>query len=116
MCQEEELLVLKINEKQKKSKVRSYRHTNTKQGRKNKYIYIYIYIYTLYIYIYIYIYINLRRTQTGKGLADNLANLRTGTGSKAINSVTQKLIDKGIENIPKFFKYDLSEIRNKNVQ
>ena len=37
-------------------------------------------------------------------------------GSKAINSVTQKLIDKGIENIPKFFKYDLSEIRNKNVQ
>ena len=114
MCQEEELLVLEINEKQKKSKVRSYRHTNTKQGRKNKYIY--IYIYTLYIYIYIYIYINLRRTQTGKGLADNLANLRTGTGSKAINSVTQKLIDKGIENIPKFFKYDLSEIRNKNVQ
>ena len=114
MCQEEELLVLEINEKQNKSKVRSYRHTNTKQGRKNKYIYIYIYIYTLYIYIYIYI--NLRRTQTGKGLADNLANLRTGTGSKAINSVTQKLIDKGIENIPKFFKYDLSEIRNKNVQ
>ena len=108
MCQEEELLVLEINEKQKKSKVRSYRHTNTKQGRKNKYIYIYIH--------YIYIYINLRRTQTGKGLADNLANLRTGTGSKAINSVTQKLIDKGIENIPKFFKYDLSEIRNKNVQ
>ena len=107
MCQEEELLVLEINEKQKKSKVRSYRHTNTKQGRKNKYIYIYIH--------YIYIYINLRRTQTGKGLADNLANLRTGTGSKAINSVTQKLIDKGIENIPKFFKYDLSEIRN-NVQ
>ena len=87
MCQEEELLVLEINEKQKKSKVRSYRHTNTKQGRKNKYIYIYIH--------YIYIYINLRRTQTGKGLADNLANLRTGTGSKAINSVTQKLIDKG---------------------
>ena len=104
MCQEEELLVLEINEKQKKSKVRSYRHTNTKQGRKNKYIYIYIYIYK-----------NLRRTQTGKGLADNLANLRTGMGSKAINSVTQKLIDKGIENIPKFFKYDLSEIRN-NVQ
>ena len=113
MCQEEELLVLEINEKQKKSKVRSYRHTNTKQGRKNKYIYIYIYI---YIYtLYIYIYINLRRTQTGKGLADNLANLRTGTGSKVINSVTRKLIDKGIENIPKFFKYDLSEIRN-NVQ
>ena len=110
MCQEEELLVLEINEKQKKSKVRSYKHTNTKQGRKNKYIYIH------YIYIYIYIYINLRRTQTGKGLADNLANLRTGTGSKVINSVTRKLIDKGIENIPKFFKYDLSEIRNKNVQ
>ena len=112
MCQEEELLVLEINEKQKKSKVRSYKHTNTKQGRKNKYIYIHY----IYIYIYIYIYRNLRRTQTGKGLADNLANLRTGTGSKVINSVTRKLIDKGIENIPKFFKYDLSEIRNKNVQ
>ena len=111
MCQEE-LLVLEINEKQKKSKVRSYKHTNTKQGRKNKYIYIYIH----YIYIYIYKFRNLRRTQTGKELANNLANLRTGTGSKAINSVTRKLIDKGIENIPKFFKYDLSEIRNKNVQ
>ena len=109
MCQEEELLVLEINEKQKKVR---FALTNTQtQNRAER---INIYIYTLYIYIYIYR--NLRRTQTGKGLADNLANLRTGTGSKVINSVTRKLIDKGIENIPKFFKYDLSEIRNKNVQ
>ena len=111
MCQEEELLVLEINEKQKKVRFAlTDTQTQNRAERINIYIYIYIYIYIIYIYI------NLRRTQTGKGLADNLANLRTGTGSKAVNSVTQKLIDKGIENIPKFFKYDLSEIRNKNVQ
>ena len=38
-------------------------------------------------------------------------------GSKAINSIIgQKLIDKGIENIPNIFKYGLSKIKNKNFQ
>ena len=46
------------------------------------------------IYIYIYIYINLRRTQTGKGPADNSANLGITVGSKAVNSVIgKKLIE-----------------------
>ena len=40
--------------------------------------------------IYIYIYINLRRTQTGKGPADNSANLGITVGSKAVNSVIGK--------------------------
>ena len=44
--------------------------------------------------IYIYIYINLRRTQTGKGPADNSANLGITVGSKAVNSVIgKKLIE-----------------------
>ena len=46
------------------------------------------------IYIYIYIYINLRRTQTGKGPADNSANLGITVGSKAVKSVIgKKLIE-----------------------
>ena len=44
----------------------------------------------IYIYIYIYIYINLGRTQTGKGPADNSANLGIIVRSKAINSVIGK--------------------------
>ena len=36
------------------------------------------------------IYRNLRRTQTGQGLADNLANLDISISSKAINSVIGK--------------------------
>ena len=60
---------------------------------------------------------NSRRTQTGKGLADNLANLSISMGSKAINSVIgKKLIDKGIEIIPNIFKYSVSKIKNKKVQ
>ena len=38
-------------------------------------------------------------------------------GSKVINSIIgQKLIDKGIENIPNIFKYGLSRIKNKTFQ
>ena len=61
-----------------KSKVRFGKYTNTRQGKRN------------YIYIYIYIYINLGRTQTGKGPADNSANLGIIVRSKAINSVIGK--------------------------
>ena len=60
---------------------------------------------------------NLRRTQTGNGLADNLANLGISMSSKAINSaIGKKLIDKGIQNIPNIFKYGVSKIKNTNVQ
>ena len=70
-----------------------------------------------YIYIYIYIYRKLRRAQTGKGLAENLANLGIRMGSKVINSLLgKKLIEKGIENIPALVKYGAPKIRNKNVQ
>ena len=59
----------------------------------------------------------LRRAQTGKGLADSLANLRISMGSKAINSVIgKKLIDKRTENFPNIFKYRMSKIKNKNFQ
>ena len=59
----------------------------------------------------------LRRAQTGKGLAGNLANLGISMGSKAINSVLGKeIIDKGIENIPNLFRYGASKIKSKNVQ
>ena len=59
----------------------------------------------------------IRRTQTGKGLAGNLANLGISMGSKAINSVLGKeIIDKGIENIPNLFRYGASKIKSKNVQ
>ena len=66
---------------------------------------------------YIYIYRKLRRAQTGKGLAENLANLGIRMGSKVINSLLgKKLIEKGIENIPALVKYGAPKIRNKNVQ
>ena len=59
----------------------------------------------------------LRRAQTGKGLAGNLANLGISMCSKAINSVLGKeIIDKGIENIPNLFRYGASKIKSKNVQ
>ena len=59
----------------------------------------------------------LRRAQTGKGLAGNLANLGISMGSKAINSVLGKeIIDKGTENIPNLFRYGASKIKSKNVQ
>ena len=58
-----------------------------------------------------------RRLQSGRGLASTLANLGLKMGSKAINSVLgQKLIDKGIENIPNLVRYGSSKIKNKNVQ
>ena len=61
-------------------------------------------------------YRNLHRTQTGKGLADNLANVRIIMGSKAINSVTgKKLLEKWIEKIQHVFKYGVSKIKNKKV-
>ena len=58
-----------------------------------------------------------RPRQTGKGIADNLANLGIKLGSQAINSsLGKKLINKGIDNIPSIFKYGVSKIKNKNVQ
>ena len=55
--------------------------------------------------------------QAGKGLASNLANLGIRLGSQAINSTFgKKLINKGIDSIPSVFKYDVSKIKNKNVQ
>ena len=59
----------------------------------------------------------MRRGQTGKEIADSLANLGISMGLKAINSVIgKKIIDKWIENIPSIFKYGVSKIKNKNVQ
>ena len=58
-----------------------------------------------------------KRKQTGKGLASDLANLGIKMGSKAINFVLgKKLIKKGIENIPNVFKYEVSKVKNKNIQ
>ena len=56
-----------------------------------------------------------RRVQTGKGIADNLANLRLD--SQVINSYFgKKLRNKGIDSIPSIFKYRVLKIKNKNVQ
>ena len=55
--------------------------------------------------------------QTGKGLASNLANLGIKIGSKAINLILgEKLIKKGIKNIPNVFKYGVSNLKKKNIQ
>ena len=58
-----------------------------------------------------------RPRQTGKGIADNLANLGIKLSSQAINtSLDKKLINKGIDNIRSILKYGVSKMKNKNVQ
>ena len=55
--------------------------------------------------------------QTGKGLANNLANLGIRLSLQAINSTFgKKIINKGIDCIPSVFKYGVSKTKNKNVQ
>ena len=55
--------------------------------------------------------------QVGKGLASNLIKSGFDLGSKAIGSeFGKKLINKGIDNIPSIFKFEVSKIKNKNVQ
>ena len=55
--------------------------------------------------------------QVGKGLASNLIKSGFDLDSKAIGSeFGKKLINKGIDNIPSIFKFEVSKIKNKNVQ
>ena len=58
----------------------------------------------------------LRRTQTGSGLASILANPEIKLGSQAITSALAIKNEKGIDSIPDIFKYEVSKIKNKNVQ
>lgn len=54
--------------------------------------------------------------QSGKGLGGNLAKLGIEMGSRALNSsIRKRLINKGIDNIPDIFKYEVSKI-NKNLK
>ena len=56
------------------------------------------------------------QTQSGKGLASNVAKAGLELGSKALGSeFGKKLINKGVDNIPNIFKFGASKIRNKNV-
>ena len=58
-----------------------------------------------------------RINQSGKGIASNLIKAGFDLGSKAIGSeFGKKLINKGIDNIPSIFKFEVSKIKNKNVQ
>ena len=58
-----------------------------------------------------------RINQSGKGIASNLIKTGFDLGSKAIGSeFGKKLINKGIDNIPSIFKFEVSKIKNKNVQ
>ena len=46
-----------------------------------------------------------------------LAKIGLTMGSKALNSaVVRKIVNKGIDNIPNMFKYEVSKIKNKNVK
>ena len=59
----------------------------------------------------------LKKKQSGKGLASNLAKIGLTMGSKAVkSSLGQKLINKGVDNIPNIFKYGVSKIKNKNIK
>ena len=59
----------------------------------------------------------MKKRQSGKGMASNLAKIGLTMGSKAVNSsFGKKLINKGIDNIPNIFKYGVSKIKNKNIK
>ena len=58
-----------------------------------------------------------RINQSGRGLASNLAKAGIELGTKALGSeFGKKLINKGIDNIPNIFKFEVSKIENKNVK
>ena len=58
-----------------------------------------------------------RVNQSGRGLASNLAKAGIELGTKALGSeFGKKLINKGIDNIPNIFKFEVSKIKNKNVK
>ena len=53
----------------------------------------------------------------GSGLGSNLVKAGLDLGSKASSSeFGEKLINKGIDNIPNIFKFGVSKIKNKNAQ
>ena len=57
------------------------------------------------------------QTESGKGLASNVAKAGLELGSKALGSeFRKKLINKGVDNIPNIFKFGASKTRNKNVR
>ena len=59
----------------------------------------------------------MKKRQSGKGLASDLAKIGLTMGSKAVNSsFGKKWINKGINNIPNIFKYEVSKIKNKNIK
>ena len=50
-------------------------------------------------------------------MESDLAKIGLSMGSKAINSsLAKKLINKGIDSIPRIFKYGVSKIKNKDVK
>ena len=55
--------------------------------------------------------------QIGSGIGQNLLKAGINLGSKAIGSdIGKKIINKGIDNIPKIFKFGRSKIKNKNIK
>ena len=59
----------------------------------------------------------MTQKQSGKGLAGNLAKIGLEIGFKAINSsLGKRIINKGVDNIPNIFKYDVSKTKNKNLK
>ena len=55
----------------------------------------------------------MKKRQSGKGMASNLAKIGLTMGSKAVNSsFGKKLINKGIDNMPNIFKYGIAKIKN----
>ena len=62
-------------------------------------------------------YRKMTQKESGKGLAGNLAKIGLEIGFKAINSsLGKRLINKGVDNIPNIFKYDVSKTKNKNLK
>ena len=58
-----------------------------------------------------------RVNQSGQGLGSSLVKTGFDLGSKAFRSdFGKKLINKGIDNIPSIFKFEISKIKNKNVR
>ena len=56
-----------------------------------------------------------KRLKTGKGIAENLAKTGFELGSRALGTkIGQKLINRGIDNIPNIFSFAASKIKNKN--
>ena len=59
----------------------------------------------------------MKKRQSGKSMASNLAKTELTMGSNVVDSsFRKKLMDKGIDNIPNIFKYGVSKMKNKNIK